>query len=161
MRVALGGHGVDETHFVREFGQVGQHLGNHFPGLAARFEVPERPGQVAALALEGDESLRAGHPLAVAFEQLRFVVPGFEMAAGAGTKDHEDVARFGHEVRCPRGVGTLRGPLRPDGGQGGEELLFRQQSSQGDAAQAGPAVAQKIPAVQEPAARVGQVIAHG
>ena len=50
--VGLGGHRMDEAHFVRQLRQVRQHVRDHFAALPARLELPERLDQVAVLALK-------------------------------------------------------------------------------------------------------------
>ena len=122
MRVAPGGHRVNETEIVRQLSQVGQHLGNHFAGLAARLEFPERLVESAVLSLKSDEFLASGHRLAMALNQFRFVIPCFQVAARARAEDDENIACFGNEVGRTRGIGTLGRPLRT------ERLLRREES---------------------------------
>ena len=51
--------------------------------------------------LKRDEFIEARHRLAMALEQLRLIVPRFEMAARSRAEYHQYVLGFGGEVRLP------------------------------------------------------------
>ena len=74
------------------------HVGAHLAGLAVRTEFVLRPGQIAGWALE---SYRRSvfQRLPVVFDQFGFVVPSFQLAAGAGAKDDQYVLGFGGVMR--------------------------------------------------------------
>ena len=94
------------------------------------------------------------------FDQFRFVIPGFEMAAGAGAKNHQDILGPRCEVRGPGGVGMFRGPLWANRGTATEEFLLRKQEEQSDAAETGATKAEEVSSIQQPAARVGKERFH-
>ena len=56
------------------------------------------------LALKGDQLVAAGHRLTMTRDQFRFVIERIDLAARAGTKDHEDVLCFGREMRLTRSI---------------------------------------------------------
>ena len=101
VRVALAGQRVDEAMSSVSSARCGIRSRDHLAGLAARAERVLRSGQVARRALERD-GRPAGQRLAVALDQLRLVVPGVELADGAGAEDDDDVLRLRREVRRPR-----------------------------------------------------------
>src|SRR4051794_5217586 len=79
MRVAPSRHRMDEAKVVSQPGQMRQQIRNHFPALPARPELPWAADEVPVLALERNELVHAWHAVAIALDQLRFVVPSVEV----------------------------------------------------------------------------------
>ena len=104
---------MDEAEIIGVLSEVGQQVGKVFAGLAAWLELPGALGEVPVLALECDDLVDAGHGLAVALDQFGFVVPGVEMADGAGAEDVEDAFGLGREM------GLAGGERVGGGGLGG------------------------------------------
>ena len=103
---------MDETHLVGKAREARQHVRDHFPGLTARTELPQRSREISVLALEGDQLVIAWQRLVVAFDQLRFVIPSINVTERARTKNHEHILRLRREVRCARSVRILWRPRR-------------------------------------------------
>lgn len=89
---ALGVHGVDEAEVVDVLGNMGKEGADPAAGLAVLFEIPEWFEELAlGLFSEGvfaDADEVEG--LAVAFDELGFVVEGIDMAGAAGHEEEDD-----------------------------------------------------------------------
>src|SRR4051794_9529105 len=115
VRVRVGRHRMDETHFVRQGSEVRKHFGNHLSGLSPRPEFPQRLSEGAIRALEGDQLFTPGEGLAVALDELGLVIPNVKMTERARTKDYEHILCAGGEMRGSWGIGALRRPIRTNG----------------------------------------------
>ena len=103
VRVRFAGERMDEGVVIRHGGKMRHHVGAHFAGLAVRTKFVLRPGEIASGALKGYRR-SVLQRLSVVFDQFGFVVPSFQLAAGAGAKDDQHVLGFGRVMRWPRGV---------------------------------------------------------
>ena len=151
---------MNEAKVICELRQGGKHIGNHLAGLPPWFEIPQRFGEVAVLSLKRNELIQPRHRSAMTFDQFRFVIPGFEMAAGAGAKNHQDILGPRCEVRGPGGVGMFRGPLWANRGTTTQELLLGKQGEQSDPAQTSTTEAKKVSSIQQPTTRIGEKRFH-
>jgi len=106
---------VDEGEFIGVGAEVGKEVGDHFSGFAARFEIPERFGDVSGGALEGDGG-NAGRLLTVKFGEVGFVVEGVEVGDSAGAVDNEDSFCFGFKVAGSGEVGIVWVDVGANGG---------------------------------------------
>ncbi len=86
MRVGLARERVDEAHVIGQCAEMRHEIGDHLARLAAWTELPRALGQGSLCALEGDESLCAGHVLAVAFDEFGFVIKRVHLAHAAGAE---------------------------------------------------------------------------
>src|SRR5688500_11339157 len=102
MRVALGRHGMDETHLIGQPRKVRKQIGDHLPALITRLEGPQGSNKVSVLALKSDELVRSRHRLTIAFHQLGLVIPRVHMADCPGAKYHQYSIRPGRKMRWPR-----------------------------------------------------------
>ncbi len=88
------------------------------------------------------------------------------MGEGAGAEDQDDVLGFRLKVGWPRRVGSGGVDHRPDGALAGSGIgrraaaFFGQQGRQGNPAEARAAMLKKLPAVEQVASGVGELIPH-
>ena len=64
-----------------------------------------RGGLTALVQPSGLGSMRPLQGLAVVFDELRFVIPRLQLAAGAGTEYHKNIPGLGGVVRIAWSVG--------------------------------------------------------
>lgn len=89
---ALGVHGVDEAEVIDMLGDVGKEAADPATGLAVLFEIPKGLEEFAlaflpkGLLSDADEV----EGLAIAFDELGFVVEGIDMAGTAGHEEKDD-----------------------------------------------------------------------
>ncbi len=159
-----GGHGVEgveEAEVVGVGAKVGEEVGDHLAGLAARFEIPEGFGDVSGGALEGDGG-DAGRFLAVVFVEVGLVVEGVNMADGSGTVDDEDAFGGGVVVAGAGEVGVVGIDLGADGGLAGEvggvvPGIGREEIGKAEAAKGEGGAAHEVAAVEEVATERGDL----
>jgi hypothetical protein len=155
---------VDETQVVGELAEVWKKVRRHLAALAARAEFPDGRDEVALGALERDELVGARHGLAVPLHELGLVVERVDVADGAGAEDDEDSFRARGEMRISRRerrVGADDGTDRVDVRRGArEQLVLLEQVEQRHAAEPARGVAEERPAVEQPAADVGERLSH-
>src|SRR2546428_14160374 len=101
---------MDEAEIVGEFREMWQHVGDHLARHSPWAKWPMRLCKVAVFALKGDELVLTRQGLAVALEQLRFIIPCLEVRAGAGAEDDKNVPGLWREERRAPGP---RAPRRP------------------------------------------------
>ena len=160
MRVGLAREGVDEAHVIGQRTEMRHEIGDHLARLAAWTELPRALGQGSLCALEGDESLCAGHVLAVAFDEFGLVVKGVELAACAGAKDHQHAFRPRLVMRCAWCVGVCGINLWPDRHGHGLRLIATQQVRERDAAESGGGVSEEGAAIEEGMHGIGSFQVH-
>ena len=166
VRVGLPLHGVDEAHLIGQIAEVWQQVRDHLAALTAGTELPRALVQCTLLALEGDELLGAGHGLTMATDQLRLVIEGVELAAGAATKDHQHILGARREVRLARTIRPTGLDGRAEGlwptGRFSQKTLPTQKMGQGNGSQAQTGVAEEATPIQQWALESGKVWrAHG
>ncbi len=104
---------MHKAHVIRQFTQHRHQIRNHLAAFTARLKFPGALGKIALLALKGNQIIATGHGLAMAFDQLGFVIEGVELTASTRAKDQQNALGFGGKVSGPGGKRMRRIDLRP------------------------------------------------
>jgi hypothetical protein len=137
VHAGLADHVVDEGEVIDDVAERGDDLAEHFAGLAVGAKIPERAEPRAETVLEDLDGLAEIAGLAVAFDQLGFVVEEIEVAGGAGHKKLHDAFRFGGVVQRARGRGRR---IR------GEGTVVAEHRGEGETAEAAAGLPEEIAA---------------
>lgn len=102
--------GVDEGHFVNVLAEFWKNGGDHLAALTARGELEGRLHERAdGVGEEAGVFVEAGEFLAVHFLELRFVIPGVDLAGASVNEEPDDGFGLAIEVAflCGEGVGGV------------------------------------------------------
>jgi hypothetical protein len=113
--IGFPSHTVEKTHLISEITEPRKKIRDHLTALPPRLKFPRTFHQVPLFSLKGDEFVATWHGLAVAFDKLRFVIPGVDLADRSGTKNHQHLLGPRHSMRKPGGVWIGRIDRRPNG----------------------------------------------
>ena len=153
MGVGLTLHRMDEAHFIRQGGQVGDQVGNHLPTLASWTKLPGTASQRSLLALKGDELLVPRQGLPMATNEFGLVIEGVELTAATTTEDQQDILGPGLEMGIAWRIGMTRGDDRTNGvltrHRGGQQPLTPQQMGQCNRTQANPGVGKEASPIEQ------------
>ena len=107
-------HRIDDRDVVGDFRDVGEHVRNHLPRLAAFRKVVLRSETIQRLPLELGDGLplgdRFGHRLAVHLGQLRLVIERLDMGRSPGHAEKDDPLGLGGVMRLNRSGPALFEP---------------------------------------------------
>ena len=150
--VRLARERMHEGQVVGQFREMRDQVADHFSRTAAGAKRILWSREIPRGTLKGHGG-SARQRLTVPFDQLRLVVPGFQLADRSGAENYDDVLRLRREMRQPRCVGPCQVDRRR-----GEQAIATQHAGEGDRAERGRGVREELAAVEQ---RVRREAIHG
>ena len=145
--VGLRDHRMQKGHVIHAAGQVRHEAAHPLAGFAVLFPIPRAFHAGARDALEQFDLAARVERLAVALNQLRFVVEGVQLAGGAGHEHLHDALGLGLVVQTAVEIGpALTEGLRR---VGGEKAVAAEEVGEGDAAETAAGLPEETTAIYE------------